>query len=262
MGDPTTKRLKIFPTRMALTNLKVKLKGAQKGHDLLKKKADALTLRFRAILKEIDEKKKLMGEEMRTAYFSLTNAKWAAGDFSTAVFEKVKTADFRIKFQEDNVAGVHLPKFKDYSEGTGANIPKELYALGNGGTEVQKSRDSFITVLDVLIQVASLQTAFITLDEVIKITNRRVNAIEHVVIPTIENTIKYVISELDELEREEFYRLKKIQGKKKKQRAARDEARASYQKEQERISGGSKIIIEPEDKSKVSAPSHLLTFED
>jgi len=58
-----------------------------------------------------------------------------------------------------------------------------------------------------------------TLDEAIKITNRRVNAIEHVIIPKIENTLSYITTELDEREREEFFRLKKIQEKKKKIRA-------------------------------------------
>lgn len=57
------------------------------------------------------------------------------------------------------------------------------------------------------------------LDEVIKVTNRRVNALEHVLIPRAENTIKYINSELDELDREEFYRLKKVQGKKKRDAA-------------------------------------------
>lgn len=52
-----------------------------------------------------------------------------------------------------------------------------------------------------------LQTAFVILDEVIKLTNRRVNAIEHVIIPRYENTIKYILSELDEQDREEFFRL-------------------------------------------------------
>jgi V-type H+-transporting ATPase subunit D len=64
-----------------------------------------------------------------------------------------------------------------------------------------------------------LQTSFVTLDEVIKITNRRVNAIEHVIIPRIERTVSYISAELDEREREEFYRLKKIQEKKKKMKA-------------------------------------------
>jgi V-type H+-transporting ATPase subunit D len=59
----------------------------------------------------------------------------------------------------------------------------------------------------------------VILDEVIKVTNRRVNALEHILIPRTENTIKYINSELDELDREEFYRLKKVQGKKKRDAA-------------------------------------------
>jgi len=54
---------------MALTNLKGKLKGAQKGHDLLKKKADALTIRFRIILKKLDDQKRGMGSMMKQAFF-------------------------------------------------------------------------------------------------------------------------------------------------------------------------------------------------
>jgi len=65
----------------------------------------------------------------------------------------------------------------------------------------------------------------VILDEVIKVTNRRVNALEHILIPRAENTIKYINSELDELDREEFYRLKKVQ-RKKKQDASIAEAEA------------------------------------
>lgn len=60
------------------------------------------------------------------------------------------------------------------------------------------------------------------LDDVIKVVNRRVNAIEHVIIPRTENTIKYINSELDELDREEFYRLKKVQGKKHRDQETAD----------------------------------------
>ncbi|KAF3558879.1 hypothetical protein F2Q69_00014770 [Brassica cretica] len=61
------------------------------------------------------------------------------------------------------------------------------------------------------------QTSFLTLDEAIKTTNRRVNALENVVKPKIENTISYIKGELDELEREDFFRLKKIQGYKRRE---------------------------------------------
>ncbi|GAM25960.1 hypothetical protein SAMD00019534_091350 [Acytostelium subglobosum LB1] len=208
-------RLNIFPTRMALTTMKAKLKGAITGHSLLKKKSDALTIRFRKILANIVENKQLMGATMREASFSLATAKYAAGDFSNSVIENVTNATIAVKMQTENVAGVHLPTFEKVSEGVVSNS-QELTGLSKGGQQISKSRESHVKALEALIILASLQTAFITLDEVIKITNRRVNAIEYVVKPRLENTISYIITELDETEREEFYRLKKVQGKKKK----------------------------------------------
>jgi V-type H+-transporting ATPase subunit D len=67
-----------------------------------------------------------------------------------------------------------------------------------------------------------LQTQFITIERVIKVTNRRVNALEFVVIPKIETTIAWIESELDELDREEFYRLKCVQDKKKEAKEEED----------------------------------------
>ena len=66
----------------------------------------------------------------------------------------------------------------------------------------------------ILYRLASLQTSFVTLDEALKVTNRRVNALENVTIPRIEGTLAYIGRELDELEREDFTRLKLVQGKK------------------------------------------------
>ena len=91
--------------------------------------------------------------------------------------------------------------------------------MARGGQQLTKIKKNYANAIKLLVELASLQTSFITLDEVIKITNRRVNALEYVVIPRFDRTINYIISELDEMEREEFYRLKKIQEKKKKMRA-------------------------------------------
>lgn len=88
--------------------------------------------------------------------------------------------------------------------------------MGRGGQQVQKCKEAFHNAIQILIELASLQTSFYVLDEVIKLTNRRVNAIEHIIIPKIENTISYISSELDEQDREEFFRLKKVQTNNKK----------------------------------------------
>jgi len=226
--------MNVFPTRMTLTIMKAKLKGAVRGHSLLKKKSDALTLRFRSILSKIAECKESMGTNMKSASFSLAKAKWAAhpSDITTTVLENVHSASFKLKLGNDNVAGVQLPNFGQLSDNQ--KLPQELTGLGKGGRQVQESKDLYMKALEALVQLASLQTAFVTLDEVIRITNRRVNAIEYVVRPKLENTVSYIVSELDELEREEFYRLKKIQGKKKEAIALKESQRDAYVASQKR----------------------------
>lgn len=78
-----------------------------------------------------------------------------------------------------------------------------------------KAKERYTRYLRLLIEIASLQTQFVTIERVIKITNRRVNALEFVVLPQIDWTIKWIEDELDELDREDFYRLKCVQDKKK-----------------------------------------------
>ncbi|KND91286.1 V-type proton ATPase subunit D [Tolypocladium ophioglossoides CBS 100239] len=198
----------VFPTRQSLGIMKAKLKGAETGHSLLKRKSEALTKRFREITRRIDEAKRKMGRVMQIAAFSLAEVTYAVGgDIGYQVQESAKSARFRIRTKQDNVSGVLLPAFESYlAEGSN---DFGLTGLGKGGQQVQRCRETYARAVEALVELASLQTAFVILDEVIKVVNRRVNAIEHVIIPRTENTIKYINSELDELDREEFYRLKK-----------------------------------------------------
>ena len=141
----TGPRENVFATRMALTNTKLRLKGAQTGHSLLAKKRDALTTRFRAILKKVDEvspsgqcashfqsvlsatggdddqAKRKMGRVMQLASLSMAEVTYATGDISYLVQEQVKSASFRVKAKQENVSGVVLPAFEvDRVPGSGA----------------------------------------------------------------------------------------------------------------------------------------------
>lgn len=218
-------KINIFPSRGAQTQIKARLAGANKGHSLLKKKAEALQMRFRLILGKIVETKTLMGEVMKDAAFSLAEAKFASGgDFNQSVLQNVTKARLKIRSRMDNVAGTNLPVFESFEDGADSY---ELTGLSRGGQQMARMKINYKRAIELLVQLASLQASFITLDIVVKTTNRRVNAIEHVIIPRYERTLAYIISELDELEREEFYRLKKIQEKKKQ---ARDKAEGEKQK--------------------------------
>lgn len=206
-------RINIFPSRMAMTLMKARLKGAEKGHSLLKKKADALQIKFRQILKKIIETKSSMGGVMKEASFSMSEAKFAVGnDFNTIVLQNVNKAQTKVRTKKENVAGVNLPIFEAYQD---SGDTWELAGLARGGQQLSKLKKNYAKAVQLLVDLASLQTSFITLDEVIKVTNRRVNALEHVLIPRIERTLAYIMTELDEREREEFYRLKKVVEKKK-----------------------------------------------
>eukprot|EP01012_Entosiphon_sulcatum_P057351 TRINITY_DN81105_c0_g1_i1.p1 TRINITY_DN81105_c0_g1~~TRINITY_DN81105_c0_g1_i1.p1 ORF type:complete len:245 (+),score=65.92 TRINITY_DN81105_c0_g1_i1:34-768(+) len=212
-------RYPTLPSRMTLTQFKNRLRGAKKGHSLLKKKADALVIRFRRILSELADVKRAMISEMKAANFALAEAKFTAGDsISMTVAESMKQEPARVRIRHDNVAGVRLPVFR-----LGEFSNADLTGMGKGGEQVVAARNKFRGIVENIVRIASLQTSFVTLDEAIKVTNRRVNALEKVVVPKVENTISYIQSELDELEREEFFRLKKVQ-KVKKRRMLEEEA--------------------------------------
>jgi len=181
--------------------------GARKGHELLKKKSDALKVRFRALLRQIKEAKEEVAELMPLAYISLASAYYAAGDFGETIANEAKKPTFHVQAATDNVAGVILPVFRS-ERGDGDLF--ESIGLSGGGRQVEKARQQFSELLGKLVKLASLQTSFFALDEALKVTNRRVNALEHVVIPRMDATVSYILKELDEIEREDFYRLKKV----------------------------------------------------
>ncbi|KAI9893144.1 MAG: H(+)-transporting V1 sector ATPase subunit D [Vezdaea aestivalis] len=224
----------VFPTRQSLGLMKSKLKGAETGHSLLKRKSEALTKRFREITKRIDAAKRKMGRVMQIAAFSLAEVTYAVGgDIGYQVQESVKTARFRVRTKQENVSGVFLPQFESFT--TEGNNDFGLTGLGKGGQQVQKCRETYARAVETLVELASLQTAFVILDEVIKVVNRR-----------------DINSELDELDREEFYRLKKVSNKKQRDTAAADaelieRRKAMRSSDKENDAGSVDVLGEGED---------------
>ncbi|CDJ42754.1 vacuolar ATP synthase subunit d, putative [Eimeria tenella] len=213
----------VAPSRMTLQVAKQKKKGASQGYQLLKKKSDALSARFRGMLKEIVKTKLSIGDTINEAHFSMAKASWAGGnDLREQLMQRIKRPAVFVTAAYDNVAGVRLPVFQITTDPT-VDILKNIN-LSAGGHVILAARDKYQEALAELVKLASLQTAFFTLDSEIKMTNRRVNALNNVVLPKLDKSINYITKELDEMEREEFFRLKKIQEKKRLAKEAEQKA--------------------------------------
>jgi len=173
-----------------------------------------LKARLRQCLQEIYDVKLQMNTVLKDAMFSHTEARHAAGDFNNKVIAKVENAAVKVQCRRDNVVGVSILQFDYVQESTN---DESLLGLARGGVQIRKCKDAYTDAVKLLIRLASLQTSFRELDEAMRVTNRRVNALDNVVIPKLENTVYYIMSELDERDREDLYRLKKVVSKKKKQ---------------------------------------------
>eukprot|EP00931_Biecheleriopsis_adriatica_P002336 TRINITY_DN1030_c0_g1_i2.p1 TRINITY_DN1030_c0_g1~~TRINITY_DN1030_c0_g1_i2.p1 ORF type:complete len:255 (-),score=88.02 TRINITY_DN1030_c0_g1_i2:73-837(-) len=212
--------------RMTLQTFKARLGGASKGFKLLKKKRDALKAKFQALLKDIVEEKLKVGVGLKDGAFALAKAHYASSgdDIASTVIERAKRPSVVTKLYPDNVAGVSIPVFKlmhDASKDTSV----QTLGVACGGAVINATRETYLKAVVSLVKLASLQTAFHTLDEEIKMTSRRVNALEYVLIPRIEDIIHYITQEMDEQSREEFFRVKKVV-EKKKQKLAREKEQA------------------------------------
>jgi V-type H+-transporting ATPase subunit D len=109
---------------------------------------------------------------MSVAAFSLAEVTYAVGgDIGYQVQESAKSARFRLATRQDNVFGVLLPAYEAFI--TDGNNDFGLTGLGKGGQQVQRCRETYARAVEALVELATLQTAFVMLDEVIKTVNRR-----------------------------------------------------------------------------------------
>jgi len=214
----TTNRLNVVPTVTVLAVVVARLTAARRGQKLLKRKSDALALRRRQILRRVGDVQREMVAATRDAHFALTRAKYAAGEKITSVIlVATDRASARVRVRAENIAGVEVRALDEFHKDVRRRGGADLIGLERGGLELARARVKFSRALSLSIELASLRAAFATIDAAIDATNRRVNALERVVAPRLESTEAYVRGELDELEREEFYRLKMVKAKKKRE---------------------------------------------
>jgi len=195
---------KTKPTRIELLKLKVKLLKSKRGHKLLKEKRDGLMKKFMEIVKEAKAKRKEMEEKMSQAGKNFAIASSSFSEKEIRQFFLEPSSEINIKVSQDNIMGVKVPDFK-----CEINKKDNDYSYFSFPIGLEKSVKKFQDLLSLMLQLASIEHAARLLSFEIEKTRRRVNALEYIIIPQIEQSIKYISSKLDENERfEKVIRMK------------------------------------------------------
>lgn len=200
-------RINVNPTRMELRSLKTRLKTAVRGHKMLKDKADEMVRRFLILARRNKQLREEVEAELSVAMKSFMLAGAVSDAATVAEAVSVPAFELKLKTEEQYVMNVTVPKLtiEPVSE-------EEVYPYGFATTpaELDLSVEKMSGVLHKLIELAEVEKCVNMLADEIEKNRRRVNALEYVMIPNIEETIKYITMKLDENERATTIRLMKF----------------------------------------------------
>ena len=191
-------RLNVNPTRMELKKLKARLKTAVRGHKLLKDKSDEMIRRFSIIIRKDKALREAVEADMGgvLGQFALARS-LSSGEVVEQAFS-MPVSPVAIECGTDNVMGVEVPKIEvAESENTGS-LP---YSFAGLTSEADASVEMLVKVLPKMVELAETEKTVRMLAAEIERNKRRVNALEYVMIPQLEETIKYISIKLDENER-------------------------------------------------------------
>jgi len=196
----------IHPTRMELIALKRRIVLAERGHDLLKEKRDALVMHFFDILEDVGRLRKELDNALRKAFEALIVAKMVMGPLRVEEVALGIEPLYDVEVSIQNIMGVKVPLLNIKERKV--NMPS--YGLTDTSAVLDEATRKFREALKLAIQLAEVETAVKKLAEEIDKTKRRVNALKYIVIPKLENTIRYISLHLEEREREDLFRLKRV----------------------------------------------------
>ncbi len=200
-------RLAVNPTRMELRRLKTRLKTATRGHKLLKDKSDEMIRQFMSFIKENKKLREEIEKELPDALrsFVLARAVTSSQEIEQALCMPAKKVD--IDMDTKNVMGVDVPSLKITPSESGDMLP---YAFPSAPYELDAAILKLSSLMRKLLQLAETEKTCNMLADEIEKNRRRVNALEYVMIPQLNETIKYILMKMDENERASLTRLMKV----------------------------------------------------
>ena len=202
-------RLNVNPTRMELSKLKTKLVSARRGHKLLKDKRDELMRQFMNLIKENRQLRIEVEQAISEAnrYMAVAGSSMQREVLETALM--LPKQEVELQVSEKNVMSVYIPIFiPNYR----TNDVNDIYSYGTAFTSIDLDGavSALSAVFPKMIRLAEVEKACQLLADEIEKTRRRVNALEHIMIPDYEETIKFITMKLSENERSTTTSLMKV----------------------------------------------------
>jgi len=196
----------VRPTRMELLNTRQRLVLARKGYDLLKKKRDALILELFSTIRKTKDMRSQVNRQVIEAHKKLAVARAVHGDLFVEANALAAKKAPEIEVSAKNIMGVKIPEIT--ATKMKRNIFERGYSVHGSSAKFDEAVEAFENALNQIIELAETETALKRLIKEIERTSRRVNALEYVVQPELEGTIKMISSHLNRLEAEQFFGLK------------------------------------------------------
>jgi len=194
----------VTPTRMELLQIRKRKSLAMKGHQLLSEKRDALVSSFFELIKKRKASREEMKRGVEEAYKALIMAEMVMGDEKTRETAEKICRERGVEVSRKNIMGVAIPQFS-LEEG---EMPE--YSMLSTTAFFDEAIVKAVKALEKIVEVASIEGSVQMLGREIEKTKRRVNALEYIFIPRLINTISYIERQLEEREREDFFRRKRI----------------------------------------------------
>lgn len=199
----------VSPTRMELLRLRRREQLAVKGHDLLREKRDALIAEFLDVVGEVRDARMVAEEKLKEAFEYLIIAQAGLGVEEVRELSLMTAREIPMDFSMRSIMGVNVPII-ELPEELSREVTERGYGLMDSSSAVDSCAKRFEEALAKIIKLAELEEAVRNLAGEVEKTKRRVNALEYVMIPRLKTTRKYIQMRLEEMERENFTRLKKI----------------------------------------------------
>ncbi len=195
---------------MELKKLKARLATAVRGHKLLKDKSDEMIRRFTLIIRENKRLRDEVEQSLSNTLRQFSVARSLTPEYAVEAAFGMPTAAVTAECGVESVMGVEVPKIELTSSARTDSLP---YAYSEITSEADESVRQISSVLPLLVKLAAVEKSVRLLADEIERNKRRVNALEYVMIPQLEETIKYIRDKLDENERAAIIRLMKVKNK-------------------------------------------------